>query len=292
MDNVDALISSLYALATDSDWQSFRDRSVEHIGQALAARQVAWWSHAPGLSGELNQWPRGFVSHTSLDKLAKPKGELPEVVDTDGAGRAFIYHSPRTGLQHVLLAEFGGRGSCPKPEMLLRVGEHLCGAGRLSLQQFVRRDDWLHAMGRANRGAAALCDSRGVLYAVSERFRALMKDNGHDPDAQALSFPLPDAMHAEGGEFMQAALHLRVTRYGALYLLHARKPLPLDVLSPREQEIARALSNGKTLKSIARDYGIAVSTVANHTTRIYRKLSIYRREELIEVLHLKPSAVR
>jgi DNA-binding CsgD family transcriptional regulator len=291
MDNVDALINSLYSLATESDWLAFRDRAVEHIGQGLAARQVAWWSHAPGSAGELNQWPRKFASAASLDKLPKPKSHVPEVVETE-AGRAFIHHSPRTGLLHVLLAEFAGRSSCPKPEVLARIGEHLCGAGRLSLQQFVRRDDWLHAMGRANRGAAALSDARGVLYAVSERFRALMKDNGNDPEAHSLPFPLPEAMHAEGGEFMQAALHLRVTRHGALYLLHARKPLPLDVLSPREQEIARALSNGKTLKSIARDYGIAVSTVANHTTRIYRKLSIYRREELIEVLHLKPSAVR
>ncbi|MBV8062622.1 MAG: response regulator transcription factor, partial [Nevskia sp.] len=49
---------------------------------------------------------------------------------------------------------------------------------------------------------------------------------------------------------------------------------------------------GKTLKSIARQYGIAVSTVANHTTRIYRKLAIYRREDLIELLHMKPSTVR
>ena len=125
------------------------------------------------------------------------------------------------------------------------------------------------------------------------RFRGLLQESGHAGDAARLPFSLPEGvLGEEGGELMEGGLHLRVARCGSLYLLHARKPLPLDALSPREQEIARALSNGKTLKSIARQYGIAVSTVANHTTRIYRKLAIYRREDLIELLHMKPSTVR
>jgi DNA-binding NarL/FixJ family response regulator len=73
-------------------------------------------------------------------------------------------------------------------------------------------------------------------------------------------------------------------RCGGLFQLHVRRPQPLDSLSPREQEIAQALSKGETLKSIARQYGIALSTVANHTTRIYRKLAIARREDLIELV--------
>ena len=67
-------------------------------------------------------------------------------------------------------------------------------------------------------------------------------------------------------------------------LLYARKVQALDGLSPREQEIARALAAGKTLKSVARQYGIATSTVANHASRIYRKLGIYRREELFDLI--------
>src|SRR3546814_3905087 len=78
-------------------------------------------------------------------------------------------------------------------------------------------------------------------------------------------------------------LHFRVQPQGSLYLINARRPHPLDVLSPREQEIARALALGKTFKSVAREYGIAISTVANHASRIYRKLGLYRREELVEL---------
>jgi len=71
--------------------------------------------------------------------------------------------------------------------------------------------------------------------------------------------------------------------------LHARRPMPLDGLSPREQQIARALGNGKTFKSVARQYDIAVSTVANHASRIYRKLGIYRREDLVDLVR-RPQA--
>ena len=35
---------------------------------------------------------------------------------------------------------------------------------------------------------------------------------------------------------------------------------------------------------MARQCGIATSTVANHASRIYRKLGIYRREELFELV--------
>jgi DNA-binding CsgD family transcriptional regulator len=66
--------------------------------------------------------------------------------------------------------------------------------------------------------------------------------------------------------------------------------MPLDSLSVREQEIARALGSGKTFKSVARQYGIAASTVANHASRIYRKLDIFRREELVELLRAPDGA--
>jgi DNA-binding NarL/FixJ family response regulator len=74
------------------------------------------------------------------------------------------------------------------------------------------------------------------------------------------------------------------------YLVYARRSQPLDGLSPREQEIARALSTGKTFKSVARQCGIATSTVANHASRIYRKLGIYRREELFELIRASGNA--
>jgi DNA-binding CsgD family transcriptional regulator len=162
-------------------------------------------------------------------------------------------------------------------------------AGSLSLGQFIGRDDWLYSMGRASRGSSALADGAGSVYAASRRFVALLHESGLQIEDGRLPFALPDeALGASGGEFVCGSLHVRVSPKDNLYLLHVRQPVALDALSPREQEIARALGEGKTLKSIARHYGIAVSTVANHTTRIYRKLAIYRREDLIELIRARP----
>ena len=99
-----------------------------------------------------------------------------------------------------------------------------------------------------------------------------------------LPFQLPEEAFEDKGQFSVGELHFRASRAGPLVLLNLRKVLPLDGLSPREQEIARALSTGKTFKSVARQCGIATSTVANHASRIYRKLGIYRREELLELI--------
>ncbi len=61
-------------------------------------------------------------------------------------------------------------------------------------------------------------------------------------------------------------------------------------LVPTEERSARALANGKTFKSGARQYTMAISTVANHASRIYKKLGIFRLEELVDILR-KPEKV-
>ncbi len=294
MEGTDALINALYCTATEGDWQSFRGRALGLFCEQFGASAAAWWSRGTrGNDGELTQHPQPFATPTALAKLALPKGREVAVLEASPTAQAFVHIPAGSELLHTVVLQYPARAKRADEQALERAGMHLCAAGALSMLQFVRRDDWLHSMGRANRGSAALVDAGGAVYAVSGRFRGLLEETGHSGDVARLPFTLPEsALGEEGGELMEGGLHLRVARCGNLYLLHARKPLPLDALSPREQEIARALSNGKTLKSIARQYGIAVSTVANHTTRIYRKLAIYRREDLIELLHMKPSTVR
>ena len=293
MDSTDALINALYCSATEGDWQSFRARALGLLCEHYGASSAAWWTRGVKADdGELTQHPQPFLNHAAIGRLKLPAGQDAAVMQASSSALAFLYSPPGNGLLHTVVLNLAS-DNMPDTALFQRVGTHLCGAGSLAMLQFVRRDDWLHSMGRANRGSAALVDASGTVYAVSGRFRALLEESGHGGDVQRLPFALPEeVLGEEGGELMEGGLHLRVARCGTLYLLHARKPLPLDALSPREQEIARALSNGKTLKSIARQYGIAVSTVANHTTRIYRKLAIYRREDLIELLHMKPSTVR
>ncbi len=52
---------------------------------------------------------------------------------------------------------------------------------------------------------------------------------------------------------------------------------PLDGLSPRERDILRGVAQGASNKEIARDYGIAETTVKIHVQHILRKLGVSSR---------------
>ncbi|MDE2149494.1 MAG: helix-turn-helix transcriptional regulator [Gammaproteobacteria bacterium] len=279
MDAADRLIADFYRLALEADWQPFRAEVLEKLCAALGVNHAAWWTHGVGRrGGVLNQYPESLISLPALTELAAAVAS--GVVDTS-AGPALLLrveHLNEALVSAVLLVGSVRDQVFPLP----RVVGHMVEAGAVALHQFIRRDDWLASLGRQSRGSAALVSADGTVFAASDNFRALVNADG------AVPFAIPDAALGNGGDFRHQGVHLRLSRCGPLYLMHARKPLPLDQLSPREQEIARALSRGKTLKSIAREYGIAVSTVANHTTRIYRKLSIYRREDLIELVRTPP----
>jgi DNA-binding CsgD family transcriptional regulator len=63
-------------------------------------------------------------------------------------------------------------------------------------------------------------------------------------------------------------------------------------LSAREREIAIALVSGSTLPEIARTLGRSPHTVGTLTRRIYRKLGVRRRAELVNRLRvLEPPPV-
>jgi len=58
----------------------------------------------------------------------------------------------------------------------------------------------------------------------------------------------------------------------------------LDLLSPREREVARALANGHSHKMVAKLLGIAPATVRNQTQAVYRKLGVDNRAALARLV--------
>lgn len=284
MTPIDSLIRSLYAVSLETDWRAARDRALGLLVRHFGADGGAWLSSGEGNSaGPYSETVQSGFSKASLTSLRFQEGQ-PVLTPSSAVPVRAVRHPHGGGrLVSVLALRWSDKNKpLPEPEALQRAVSHLAEAAVLAMRQFVQRDEWLRDMGRPNRGAAALVDVRGVVHAGSERFFELMSSQGSD--GGRLNFPLPETLLDDGGAFVRDGLHLRVEPMDGLYLVHARKPLPLDVLSPREQQIARALGAGKTFKSVARQCDIAVSTVANHATRIYRKLGVFRREELVELM--------
>lgn len=59
-------------------------------------------------------------------------------------------------------------------------------------------------------------------------------------------------------------------------------------LSPRETEVLGLLARGRSLQAIADSLNVAYSTVKTHTDRIYAKMGVHSRQELIILLEQSP----
>lgn len=286
MDSNDRLIRAVYALAVEEDWAQFRDLALARICPELGISEAVWTTQASDQAypGEFTSWPSTRGALNTQQMMALPLREQSESTLGDERGGVAL-RQPHEDSRLSSRFAFWFNGARPKPEVLRRVIAHLVEASTLALQHFIQADERLSRLGRSNRGTAAMVDRYGTIYAASRAFRDLMGGEYGDPQMARLPFALPENPAEERGAFNQGTLRFRlVAADKRRFLLYARKVHALDGLSPREREIARALADGKTLKSVARQYGIATSTVANHASRIYRKLGIYRREELFELL--------
>ena len=283
MTALDTLILGLYGMAAEPDWRAARERSLELLRIHFHAQSAAWITTSEGGAGPFTESVHSGFTKVQLRGLKFTAAEPVQTLDLPGgAVRAVRYNHASRHLVSVLVMRWGA--SVPQPDAALlgsAVG-HLAEASALAQKLFVQRDEWLLSMSRSNRGAAALVDARGTVHAGTERFRKVLETRRYSPSQ--LPFTLPDLGNNTHTALVHEGLHVRIEFMDGLYLVHLREPLPLDILSPREQQIARALGAGKTFKSVAKQCEISISTVANHATRIYRKLGIFRREELVELI--------
>ncbi|HEY3374267.1 MAG TPA: helix-turn-helix transcriptional regulator [Candidatus Aquicultor sp.] len=65
----------------------------------------------------------------------------------------------------------------------------------------------------------------------------------------------------------------------------AAAPLDQTQLSAREQQVLSCLAQGRTNAQIASDLFISEATVKNHLYRIYKKLGIKSRDDVIKHFH-------
>lgn len=295
---LDPLVQAFYSGAFHVPWQQFRERALQSLSEWSGAAAAVWLtrnvSYPPG---EYAVWPADAdIPQSDIAELQFPDGESQLSLRT--IPKHWLVHTGLVGATALALqikhreAPLGSTVCLVFPrarklpqETIVRAVDHLVQAGTLALSQFVQRDEWLQALGRPSRGSAALIDLKGGIYVASARFRELLDEQFESPGDAQLPFRLPDEVVRDGrGAFDIATLHFRVLPENNLYLIHARRPHPLDVLSPREQEVALALAQGKSFKSVSNEHHIAVSTVANHASRIYLKLSLRGREDLVRLL--------
>lgn len=127
----------------------------------------------------------------------------------------------------------------------------------------------------------SLCDKTGIYHAVEPRFVDLMREVFPHANSQKLPIEIND----NEIKSPMSGLFFKITPVGDLYRVSARYQEKLDKLTEREQQVVAGICQGSTFKQIARDLSLSPSTVSNHLYRIYLKLGINTRSELVKLVH-------
>ncbi|RTR40765.1 LuxR family transcriptional regulator [Shewanella canadensis] len=125
----------------------------------------------------------------------------------------------------------------------------------------------------------AICDCEGIYHSVDSSFLDTLESHLQTPTQQKFPFPIA----AQDNQFTEGELQFNQTRMGDLYRISLRIKNQLDELTTREKQIVAGVCKGGTFKQIARKLEISPSTVSNHLHRIYMKLGIHTRSELVSI---------
>lgn len=125
-----------------------------------------------------------------------------------------------------------------------------------------------HSPERLLAAADVLRDAGLVLYATRAHAMAVryLRQEGRSDAAARESLHLRRAVHAAGDD---------------LSLVLSARLDPESVLTPREREVAHLIAAGLTNREVAERLVVSERTIDNHLYRVFRKLGVKTREDLI-----------
>jgi len=144
----------------------------------------------------------------------------------------------------------------------------------------------LHLLENGRRvpgGYWALCNPDGILIDAHRRFASMIADEWKEWNSAEL--PAPLRKHAIAGtEYCGRRVVVIPKSLSGYVYLEARLKNAVDQLSPREREVANHYAQGRTYVEIASVLGLAPATVRNQISRIFHKLLVNNKAELIRRL--------
>ena len=315
MEALSKFILELYRAAKETPVDEFQDLALALVKAQTPFRTALW------LSGEMTESGIGFHSahlHEEppemLAEAASCNRSSSVVIDTTVAnpGRTFIYNAPSlfNSPDHAVMLDYTRRyghlnnmtistASKNHPHgqwlslyradnhdhfcetdgrMLEQVMPHLVEA--LEINRIIGRVPSAHA--DLGAGARAVARTDGTLYHCGKKFTELMLEvwpewnSGRLPaELMAVLYPGKETVLAEH------AIAVSTSSLGNMLLLNIRRVSPLHSLSRRELEVAKLYAQGNSYKQIGLLLDISPATVRNFLGRIYTKLGINNKVELV-----------
>lgn len=134
--------------------------------------------------------------------------------------------------------------------------------------------------GDQNVGTAVVTRAGQIEYA-DPVFSSLFAEQIGRAKAGQLPFSITWSEQVAYSGLVWRKFFVRVRRFGARYHLQARPDRRAPELTQREYDVASRVARGMTFKEIGRDLGMAPSTASTHVYKIYDKLGLSKRSELV-----------
>lgn len=135
------------------------------------------------------------------------------------------------------------------------------------------------------RWSAAACDRAGILHYAEDGFSPLLLQEW--PDWRGAQLPAAIRSAVASGRQSQSVgreVVCRVTPGRDLVLLELRTVAPIDLLSPREREVALHTARGLSHKEIAVLLDLSPATVRNHLAAVSRRLDTRNKAQIATVV--------
>ncbi len=304
--SVSGLLLSLYRLAATERIGAFEQRVFALLHEHMEF-DSAWLGHStltplgPQLhSSHTDNAVPGFVTDWEQVKgqdplvglvAGRPGGTVALSVQREALGLPLRALCRRQGIAHVLcgahlaaparrtthLSLYRKPRRQPYAERDLRMVEcviaHLAAA--LEQNRLCRMREMRDSGNDSDGTATALFDADGFLQYADESFRERMALQWRAWDGLTLPGEARQPLlHARGAGFTGACLRLTAERVGDLVLVRACPRGAAGLLTPRELAVARLFGKGLSHKVVARQLGIAPTTVRHHLRQAYAKLGV------------------
>lgn len=138
---------------------------------------------------------------------------------------------------------------------------------------------------RLGTSETAICDERGSIISMSNRFMSLMQEEW--PEASETHLPngiteeIQQRYKVDGDGVRVSWLIKPLGKYYTVSLKHRNC---LSVLPPHLALVAKLLGNGLSYKEIARIRSVSPSTVTNQANEIYKRLHVRNKAELARIV--------
>lgn len=243
-----------------SEWSSsiaafdlYGDQVLRQLGHAVMFDDLPYYRNSVAYNEHWRRYDTAHMLTTSMADPIKGYGSFLSLCKTDARDS---FHECERHIKQLLMP-------------------HIANALQLNRQAAVK------SLARSCESLAIVNPHVGILSSGGD-FDGLLRMELGSTVSRRLTALLP--AKGEKAAWQGRDIQIRFSPLGDNFLLRARTRHPTERLSPREQQVAELFSGGMSYHEVAKALNVAPSTARTHIAKIYERLGINSKANLIHAL--------